>query len=263
MSQTAPPQTKVENNQQIYSVYIPKIYKGRGIEKIGSVFFELRVGKVTRVDFVPLKNERDSGNYHSAFVYFTKLYTDKPNRILDEIESKGIYLLNLDANVGVSRDTNSEYWQLRKNNTPFEETTMNIHQLSHNMKLMEEKMAKMEIMMATLNEKNIFLEGENATLRKDLDRLKTNIETTMDDFYVDLDESQNKISRLHRTGSKLIDQIFAEPDITKLNNDMIYGIPYTKRLLRNDTDYGDSDNEMLDNNLQNNEEKTSENDKTN
>ena len=263
MSQTAPTQTKVENNQQIYSVYIPKIYKGRGIEKIGSVFFELRVGKVTRVDFVPLKNERDAGNYHSAFVYFTKLYTDKPNCILDEIESKGIYLLNLDANVGVSRDTNSEYWQLRKNNTPFEETTMNIHQLSHNMKLMEEKMAKMEIMMATLNEKNIFLEGENATLRKDLDRLKTNIETTMDDFYVDLDESQNKISRIHRTGSKLIDQIFAEPDITKLNNDMIYGIPYTKRLLRNDTDYGDSDNEMLDNNLQNNEEKTSENDQTN
>jgi regulator of replication initiation timing len=263
MSQTATTQPKLENNYQVYSVYIPKIYKGRGIEKIGSVFFELRVGKVTRVDFVPLKNERDSGNYHSAFVYFTKLYTDKPNRILDEIESKGIYLLNLDANNGVSRDTNSEYWHLRKNNTPFEETTMNIHQLSHNMKLMEEKMAKMEIMMATLNEKNIFLEEENATLKKDLDRLKTNIETTMDDFYVDLDESQNKISRLHRTGSKLIDQIFAEPDITKLNNDMVYGIPYPKRLLRNDTDYGDSDNEMLDNNLQNNEEKTSENDETN
>ena len=118
-------------------------------------------------------------------------------------------------------------------------------------------MAKMEIMMTAMNEKNIFLEGENATLRKDLDCLKTNIETTMNDFYIDLDEVQNKISRLHRTGSKLIDQIFAEPDITSLNNDMIYGIPYAKRLLRNYSDYGDSDNEMLDN-LQNSEEKTSE-----
>ena len=262
MSQTVTNQSKVENSQQIYSVYIPRIYKGRGIEKIGSVFFELRVGKVTRVDFVPSKNERDSGNYHSAFVYFTKLYTDKPNRILDDIESKGSYLLNLDANVGVSRDTNSEYWQLRKNNTPFEETTMNIHQLSHNMKLMEEKMAKMEIMMATLNEKNIFLEGENARLRKDLELLKTNIEPVMDDLYVDLDEAQNKISRLQRTGSKLIEQLFSEPDITSLNNDMVYGIPYAKRLLRNDTDYGDSDNEMLDN-LQNGEEKTSEDDQPN
>ena len=57
---------------------------------------------------------------------------------------------------------------------------------------------------------------------------------------------------------KLIEQIFTEPDITSLNNDMVYGIPYSKRLLRNDTDYGDSDNETLDN-LQNSEEKMSEN----
>jgi hypothetical protein len=245
------------NSEQIYSVYIPRIYKGHGIDKIGSVFFELHVGNVNRVDFVPSKNVRDSGNYHSAFVYFKKLYNDKPNHILDEIESKGSYLLNLDMNIAVSRNHISEYWHLRKNNSPFEETTMNNHQLSHNMKLMEEKMAKMEIMMTAMNEKNIFLEEENATLRKDLDCLKTNIETTMNDFYIDLDEVQNKISRLHRTGSKLIDQIFAEPDITSLNNDMIYGIPYAKRLLRNYSDYGDSDNEMLDN-LQNSEEKTSE-----
>ena len=123
--------------------------------------------------------------------------------------------------------------------------------MANNMKLMEEKIAKMEIMM-------IIMKGENATLRKDLENLKANIETTMDDFYIDLDEAQNKISRLNRTGSKLIEQIFTEPDITSLNNDMVYGIPYSKRLLRNDTDYGDSDNETLDN-LQNSEEKMSEN----
>ena len=250
MSQTAT-QLNFENNDKIFSVYIPKIYKGRGIEKIGSVFFELRVGKVTRVDFVPFKNERDSGNYHSAFIYFTKLYTDKQNHIIDTIESKGEFLLNLDANNGVSRDTNSEYWHLLKNKNPFEETTTNIHQMANNMKLMEEKMSKMEIMMT-------IMKGENATLRKDLENLKANIETTMDDFYIDLDEAQNKISRLNRTGSKLIEQIFTEPDITSLNNDMVYGIPYSKRLLRNDTDYGDSDNETLDN-LQNSEEKMSEN----
>jgi hypothetical protein len=127
-------------NNTLYSVYIPKIYKGRGFEKIGSVFFELRVGRVTRVDFVPFKNERDSGNYRSAFVYFTKLYTDKPNHIIDTIESKGRYLLNLDANIAVSKYTDSEYWELLKNKNPFEETTTNIHQLAHNMKQMEEKM---------------------------------------------------------------------------------------------------------------------------
>ena len=247
-------QPTIENNDQIYSVYIPKIYKGRSFEKIGSVFFELRVGRVTRVDFVPFKNERDAGNYRSAFVYFMKLYTDKPNHILDAIESKGGYLLNLDANIGVSKYTESEYWHLLKNKNPFEETTTNIHQMAHNMKLMEEKMAKME-------EKIMFLTGENTTLRSDLENLNANIEnniqSTMDDFYIDLDETQNKISRLHRTGSKLIEQSFSEPDITSLNNDMVYGIPYAKRLLRNDTDYGDSDNEML-NNLKPCEEKTSE-----
>lgn len=253
MSQTAP-QTNVENNDKIYSVYIPKIYKGRSFEKIGSVFFELRVGRVTRVDFVPFKNERDSGNYRSAFVYFTKLYTDKPNYIIDAIESKGGYLLNLDSNIAVSKYSDSEYWHLLKNKNPFEETTTNIHQMAQNMKLMEEKMAKME-------EKIVFLTGENASLRSDLENLKANIQnniqSTMDDFYIDLDETQDKIARLHRTGSKLIEQSFSEPDITSLNNDMVYGIPYAKRLLRNDTDYGDSDNEMLDN-LKPHEEKTSE-----
>ena len=115
--------------------------------------------------------------------------------------------------------------------------------------------------MAKMEEKIMFLTGENTTLRSDLENLKANIEnniqSTMDDFYIDLDETQNKISRLHRTGSKLIEQSFSEPDITSLNNDMVYGIPYAKRLLRNDTDYGDSDNEML-NNLKPCEEKTSE-----
>lgn len=234
-------------NETVYSVYIPKIYKGRGFEKIGSVFFELGVGRVTRVDFMPFKNERDSGNYRSAFVYFTKLYTDKPNNIIDTIESKGRYLLNLDANIAVSKYTDSEYWELLKNKGPFDETTTNIHQLAHNMKQMEEKMAKME-------EKIMFLTGENTKLKSELEfltvNIKNNIEPTMDDFYVDLDETQDKISRLLRTGSKLISQSFSEPDITSLNNDMVYGIPYAKRLLRNATDYGDSDNEMLDN-LQN------------
>lgn len=227
-------------NNTVYSVYIPKIYKGRGFEKIGSVFFELRVGKVERVDFVPFKNERDSGNYRSAFVYFTKLYTDKPNFILAEIESKGKYLLNLDSNIAVSKYTNSEYWILLKNNSPIEETTMNIHQLSNNMKLMEEKMTKIE-------ETNKFLIEENQKLRKEIELLKAtmenNVEHAICDLHSSLDVAQDKISRLQRNGSKLIEQLFEdEPSKISLNNDMIYGIPYDKRLLKNETDYGDDDN---------------------
>lgn len=227
-------------NNTVYSVYIPKIYKGRGFEKIGSVFFELRVGKVERVDFVPFKNERDSGNYRSAFVYFTKLYTDKPNFILTEIESKGKYLLNLDSNIAVSKYTNSEYWILLKNNSPVEETTMNIHQLSHNMKQIEEKMTKIE-------ETNKFLIEENQKLRKEIELLKAtmenNVEHAICDLHSSLDVAQDKISRLQRNGSKLIEQLFEdEPSKISLNNDMIYGIPYDKRLLKNETDYGDDNN---------------------
>jgi hypothetical protein len=227
-------------NNTLYSVYIPKIYKGRGFEKIGSVFFELRVGRVTRVDFVPFKNERDSGNYRSAFVYFTKLYTDKPNHIIDTIESKGRYLLNLDANIAVSKYTDSEYWELLKNKNPFEETTTNIHQLAHNMKQMEEKMTKIE-------ETNKFLTEENLKLRKEIELLKANmennVEPTIYDLHYSLEAAQYKISRLQRTGSKLIEQVFEdEPSKISLNNDMLYGIPYAKRLLQNETDYGDDDN---------------------
>jgi hypothetical protein len=222
-------------NDKMYSVYIPKIFKNHGIEKIGSVFFELRVGKVTRVDFVPI--EDPNPKFHSAFVYFTKLYNNKPNHILDNIESKGKYLLNLDANIGVSRNTNSEYWILLKNKSPFDETTLNIHQLAHNMAKMEEKMTKME--------------EENITLRKELERVTNaiyprinNMSEFADSLYFKLDDTQDKISRLQRTSAKLIEKSFDEHVKTSLINDMVYGMPYSKRLLRNDTDFGDNDSDI-------------------
>ena len=221
------------SNDKMYSVYIPKIFKNHGIEKIGSVFFELRVGKVTRVDFVSIEDPK----IQSAFVYFTKLYDNKPNHILDNIESKGKYLLNLDANIGVSRNTNSEYWILLKNKSPFEETTLNIHQLANNMAKMEEKMAKME--------------EENIILRKELERVTNAIYPRInhmsefaDSLYFKLDDTQDKISRLQRTSTKLIEKSFDEDNKISLINDMVYGMPYSKRLLKNDTDFGDNDKDI-------------------
>ena len=41
-----------------------------------------------------------------------------------------------------------------------------------------------------------------------------------------------------------IEKSFDEDDKTSLINDMVYGMPYSKRLLRNDTDFGDNDSDI-------------------
>ena len=255
---TSSPQNN-NNYMDLYSVYIPSIKKKHGIETIGSVFFDLRVGKVTRVDFVPIKDAPEDTKYKSAFVYFTKLYSGLiRNIIIDEIEHKGKYNLNLDANIGVSSHHISEYWMLLKNKAPFQETTLNIHQLSHNMALMEEKMLKMEEKMSLLEEKTSLLEDRNTILEEETNNLRkqiyclaakfdNNVFPTLEDMNTELYETNNKIGRLQRTSSKLIGQIFMEPIRTEMNNDLKYGIPYSKRMLISDTDYGDSDNERIDN----------------
>ena len=60
----------------------------------------------------------------------------------------------------ISEKQQNEYWILLKNKAPVPETEQNIHQVSHNMKLMEErevqmveKMAKMEERMVKMEEK--------------------------------------------------------------------------------------------------------------
>jgi len=258
---TQPNNQSSVNNIDVFSVYIPSINKNNTVDKIKRKFLELSVGQVYRVDFAAIKGKEES-KFQSAFVYFTKLLFT-PSYIIDEIEKFGAHRLDLYKNYFVSRDHEGEYWLLLKNKIPFKETTLNVHQISHNVTLLEEKvtgmdtkMAQMDTRMAQMDEKMaqmevklIKLEEENTKLKGDAENVQliidNNILPQLQDINAESYETQDKIGRLQRISFKQIECLFNDPDKTKMYNELMFGIQYSKRFLKNEYDYGDSDNEQF------------------
>jgi hypothetical protein len=132
----------------MYSVFIPTISKVHTEEIIANYFALNCVGKVTRVDFVEHPSRvkglhNDVKNFQQAFVHFTP--EQKTAEILKTIEQKGSYrfypcerLINM-----CSFKEQIEYWILLKNKNPVPKTELNVDQLAHNQKLMEEREAQM------------------------------------------------------------------------------------------------------------------------
>ena len=275
---TQPNNQSSVNNMDVFSVYIPSINKNNTVDKIKRKFLELSVGQVYRVDFAAIKGKEES-KFQSAFVYFTKLLFT-PSYIIDEIEKFGAHRLDLYKNYFVSRDHEGEYWLLLKNKIPFKETTLNVHQISHNATLLEEKvtgmdtkMAQMDTKMAQMDEKMarmaqmdekmaqmeekmtqmevklIKLEEENTKLKEDAENVQLIIDNNILPYLHDINaesyETQDKIGRLQRISYKQIECLFNDPDKTIMYNDLMFGIQYSKRFLKNEYDYGDSDNEQF------------------
>lgn len=244
--------SNIPNNNDVCSVYIPKIYKGCGTEKIRTKFLEEKIGNVIRVDFVPIKPQTNDLKNHSAFVYFIKLQIEEESiSVMQTIETCGGYRIYLDST------SDPDFWLLLKNKAPFQDTALNIHQLSHNMELIEDKFEKLceklvytEERIYKLEQHNQLLIEENFSLTKQVNNLSAtfnNISQTLEDMYSETSENENKIERLQISASKIIENIYGKNEIIPLINNMKYGIPYAKRLLTGNNDYGDSDNEEIDN----------------
>ena len=131
-----------------YSVYIPTIHNSYTEQSVRA-FFELNhTGEVVRVDFAPLKHD-EKKPYRHAFVHFNPL--SRTNMIMKTIEEEGSYRFypyekNTRMNTQISEKQQNEYWIFLKNKAPVAETEQNIHQVSHNVKLLEERLDKMEKM---------------------------------------------------------------------------------------------------------------------
>jgi len=131
-----------------YSVYIPTIHNSYTEQSVRA-FFELNhTGEVVRVDFAPLKHD-EKKPYRHAFVHFNPL--TRTNMIMKTIEEEGSYRFypyetNTRMNTQISEKQQNEYWIFLKNKAPVAETEQNIHQVSHNVKLLEERLEKMEKM---------------------------------------------------------------------------------------------------------------------
>lgn len=146
------------SNTQMYSVFIPTISKAHTEEIIANYFALNSVGKVERVDFVEFQSgvkglHSDAKDFHQAFVHFSP--QRKTHEIMEAIEQKGSYrfypcekLINI-----CSFKEQTQYWILLKNKNPVPKTELNVNQLAHNQKLMEERYAQMEEREALMVEK--------------------------------------------------------------------------------------------------------------
>lgn len=136
------------NTQVMYSVYIPTISKVNTEEIISNYFALNFVGKVERVDFVEHPSHAkglhsDLKDFQQAFVHFTP--QQKTHEIMEAIEKRGSYWFypcEKPTNTGSVKEQN-EYWILLKNKNPIPKTELNVDQVAHNFKLMEERETKL------------------------------------------------------------------------------------------------------------------------
>jgi hypothetical protein len=161
-----------------YSVYIPTIKSSYKSQDIGLLFWNNKIGDVTRVDFAQFK-DAEKNEFRQAFVHFIPL--ERTNSVLEIIEQDGKYKF-----YPLNQYSPNEYWLFLKNNAPVEETEQNIHQIAHNAKLMEEKAAQMEEKMAQMMKKMDIVMELNVTLTGIVELQNNNIEkmSLTQPFYV-------------------------------------------------------------------------------
>ena len=171
------------SNTQMCSVFIPTISKAHTQEIIANYFALNSVGKVERVDFVEFQNDEDRvcdpTRFQQEFVHFSP--QQKTREIMEAIEQKGSYrfypcekLINI-----CSFKEQTQYWILLKNKNPVPKTDLNVNQLAHNQKLMEErealmveKMEKMEQRMAQMEEHSARMEEREARMVQKMTKME-------------------------------------------------------------------------------------------
>jgi hypothetical protein len=149
------------SNTQMYSVFIPTISKAHTEEIIANYFALNSVGKVERVDFVEFQNDEDracdSKGFQQAFVHFSP--QQKTREIMEVIEQKGSYRF-------YPFKEQNQYWILLKNKNPVPKTELNVNQLAHNQKLMEEREALMVEKMEKMFQKMEQMEERQAQMEE-------------------------------------------------------------------------------------------------
>jgi hypothetical protein len=121
-------------------LHIPSIKKSYSVELIKDIFWKHFLGKVDRVDFVPIQEDKI---YHQVFIY--KEERDRWSEdLIKEIEEKTYYELNFTPCDQEREKT--DCWKIQKSDQviPYANTNLNIHQLYHENALLKSKIAELE-----------------------------------------------------------------------------------------------------------------------
>lgn len=130
------------------SLYIPSVKISYTVDKIVFLFWRLGLGKVDRVDFVPIikANDKECIHFKQAFLYVDPRSAWHPD-IIKSIENGAPYKIypNRDETFDHLRDE-KEYWLILKNKSPvpYATTTLNVHQLANNLALLEAQFKELE-----------------------------------------------------------------------------------------------------------------------
>ena len=134
------------------SLYIPTLKVSCDANRLIYVFWKFGLGKIDRVDFVPImipvigKTElEEDRRFKKAFIYLDVQSSWHPD-IIKAVEEEKPYKFypNRDEHFESLRD--DSYWLLLKNKSPvpYTTTSLNVHQLAHNNTLLEAKVSDME-----------------------------------------------------------------------------------------------------------------------
>ncbi len=153
------------------SLYVPRINKSFNADKIINIFWLFNVGKVDRVDFMPIIDPEtgiEDTKFQKAFIYMSDICNAWNFEQLKYNETEGSYTLfpyrvpykkypnNININ-NTERDNDNDVMSLKNNPKPipYADTTLNVHQLYHNNLQLEEKIIGLEREILELKNENM------------------------------------------------------------------------------------------------------------
>lgn len=131
------------DNYDIITFFIPFVHRSTDVESIREEFRIANIGYVDRVDFV----ESTSGNHLSVFVHLIPSEGTVMDRIIHAHARNETYKHYLSWSWG------GYFWNIMKADNPLPDTSLNIHQLAHNMHIMTKKIIDMEQTIMELQER--------------------------------------------------------------------------------------------------------------
>jgi hypothetical protein len=157
---------KVKMSSSYISLYIPSVKMSYTSDRVIYLFWKHGLGKVDRVDFVPIvkANDKECIHFKRAFLYVDPKSEWHPD-IISSIEQSAPYKFypNKDETIEHFRNE-KEYWLILKNKAPvpYATTTLNVHQLANNLALLEQQLAEKDAKIAEMEAKFAEMESELA-----------------------------------------------------------------------------------------------------
>jgi hypothetical protein len=146
------------------SFFIPRRATRFTESQVHEVFYRFYIGRVNRVDFVPIVGET---RFQSAFVHMEYVNdVHATNVIMDRVfnQNKGykIYPDYINQNA---------YWILLKNKNPVSDTRLNIHQIVENANILQDLVTKQGMQIARLQDVIYQMSGKLYDQRTEMNKI--------------------------------------------------------------------------------------------